>query len=92
MNVVTIHTYLEIYSYNHSFTCLNFCNNGLEEVAPCIESATMDFAKDLELPGFPTKNSGIFSSIQIIIINTFSRKALLRATFCGSFKLFKNTS
>ena len=52
----------------------------------------MDLAKDLELPGFPTRNSGIFSSIQTTIIKTFSRKALLRATFCGITMLFKNTS
>lgn len=74
------------------FTCLKFWNNDDDEAAPCIESATMDLARDLELPGFPTKKSGIFSSMQTTIINTFSLKAVLRAIFGGSFMLFKNTS
>ena len=52
----------------------------------------MDLANDLELPGFPTKKSGIFSSIQTTIINTFSLKAVLRAMFGGIFMLFRNTS
>jgi len=45
----------------------------------------MDLARDFELPGLPTKNSGILSSIQTTIMNTFSRKAALLAMFCPSF-------
>ena len=73
-------------------TCLKCWNNEFDDAAPCIESATMDLAKDLELPGFPTKKSGIFNSIQTTIINTFSLKAALQATKGGIFMLRKNTS
>jgi len=40
----------------------------------------MHLAKDLELPGLPTRNNGIFNSMQTIIMNTFSLKAALQAT------------
>ena len=52
----------------------------------------MVFAKDFELPGFPTTNNGIRSSTQITIINTFSHKALFRAMLPLSSNSFKNIS
>jgi len=40
--------------------------------SPCMASATILLASDLELPGLPTRNSGIRSSMHITIMNTFS--------------------
>ena len=48
---------------------------------PSILSATTVLASDLELPGLPTTNKGILSSIHTTIINTFSLKASLQAMF-----------
>ena len=41
----------------------------------------MDFARDLELPGFPTRKRGIRSSIHIAIMKTFSWRAAFLAMF-----------
>ena len=52
----------------------------------------MAFASDLELPGFPTRNSGILRSMHTAIINTFSLRAALRAMFSPNTILSSNTS
>ena len=57
-----------------------------------MDLATMDFAKDFELPGFPTTNSGILSSMHTAIMNTFSLRAALRAMFGPSTMFERNTS
>ena len=60
-------------------TCLKVLNSSDLAASPCILSATTVFARDLELPGLPTTNSGILSSMHTTIMNTFSLKAVLRA-------------
>jgi len=50
----------------------------------------MDLAKDLELPGLPTKNNGILNSIHTTIINTFSLSAALLAILGPNFICLKN--
>ena len=61
------------------FTCLKFLNSFDSAASPCILSATTVLAKDLELPGLPTTNSGILSSMHTTIMNTFSLRAVFRA-------------
>lgn len=61
------------------FTCLKFLNSLDLAASPCMLSATTVLAKDLELPGFPTTNSGILSSMHTTIMNTFSLRAVFRA-------------
>ena len=63
------------------FTCLKVLNRSDFDASPSILSATTVLAKDLELPGLPTTNSGILSSMHTTIMNTFSLKAVLRAMF-----------
>ena len=67
-------------------TCFNFLHNALEDEGPCIEFATIDFASDFELPGFPITNRGIFNSMHTNIIKTFSLRATLRAMLLGMFE------
>ncbi|RMZ93476.1 hypothetical protein BpHYR1_038050 [Brachionus plicatilis] len=55
---------------------------------PCIARLTIDFANDLELPGLPTMNNGIRSSMQTIIMNTFSNRAEFRAIKCSGIGTF----
>ena len=62
-------------------TFLNSLSLSLVDSSPCIEFETIDFARDFELPGFPTRKRGIRSSMHITIINTFSLRAALRAMF-----------
>ena len=50
------------------FTCLNPLRSSELEAVPCMEACTMDFARDLELPGLPTRKRGIRSSMQIAIM------------------------
>ena len=52
----------------------------------------MDLARDLELPGLPTRKRGIRNSIQIAIMNTFSRRAAFLAMFGPRVMLFSSTS
>jgi len=59
---------------------------------PCIEDCTMDLARDLELPGLPTRKRGILNSIQIAIMNTFSRRAAFLAIFGPRVMLSSSTS
>jgi len=61
------------------YTCLKVLKRSDLEASPSMLSATTVLARDLELPGLPTTNSGILSSIHTTIINTFSLKAVLRA-------------
>ena len=75
-----------------ALTDLNFFRKSVMEFCPFIDSATMDFAKDLELPGLPTTNRGILSSTHTAIMNTFSLKAALRAMFGPSTMLERNAS
>ena len=60
-------------------TCLNILKRSDLDLAPCMLSATTVLARDFELPGFPTTNNGILSSMHTTIINTFSLRASLRA-------------
>ena len=66
--------------------------NSLSESLPIIESATIDFASDLELPGLPTRNKGILNSIHMAIINTFSLRAAFLAILGPSFILSNKMS
>ena len=52
----------------------------------------MDFARDLELPGLPTRKRGIRSSMQIAIIKTFSRRAAFLAMLGPRVILSSSTS
>ena len=60
-------------------TCLKVLNSLDLAASPCMLSATTVLASDLELPGLPTTNSGILSSMQTTIMNTFSLRAVFRA-------------
>ena len=52
----------------------------------------MDFARDLELPGLPTRKRGIRNSMQIAIIKTFSRRAAFLAMLGPRVILSSSTS
>lgn len=73
-------------------TCLKFRNICETDDVPCMISATMVFARDLELPGFPTKKRGIRSSMETTIMNTFSLRALFFAMFLSKLTFSRNTS
>ena len=73
-------------------TSFSFRNNSISELGPFIEFIIIDFAKDLELPGFPTRNSGILRLVHTTIINTFSRRAEFLAMFFPNFMLSNKTS
>lgn len=73
-------------------TCFKDLMSGLLDAGPAIEFCTIVFASDLELPGFPTRNSGIRSSIHTTIIKTFSRKAVFLAMLAPIFILSKRRS
>ena len=60
-------------------TCLKVLKSSDLAASPCMLSATTVLAKDLELPGLPTTNSGILSSTHTTIMNTFSLKAVFLA-------------
>ena len=77
---------------NILLTCLNPLSNSVIEAAPCIEVCTIDLARDLELPGLPTRKSGIRNSMQIAIMKTFSRRAAFLAMFGPRIMLFRSTS
>ena len=64
-----------------SDTCLNVLKSCDRAASPCMLSWTTVLANDLELPGLPTTNKGILSSMQITIMKTFSLSAVLRAMF-----------
>ena len=74
------------------FTCLNPRSSSDLEAVPCMEAWTMDFARDLELPGFPTRKRGIRSSMQIAIMKTFSLRAAFLAMFGPRVILSSSTS
>ena len=74
------------------FTCLNPRSSSELEVVPCIEACTMDFARDLELPGLPTRKRGIRSSMQTAIMKTFSLRAAFLAMFGPRVILSSSTS
>ena len=57
-----------------------------------MDSAIIDFAKDLELPGFPTTKRGILSSTHTVIMNTFSLRAALWAILSPSSMFSRNAS
>ena len=69
-------------------TCLNVLKRSDLEASPSMLSVTTVLASDLELPGLPTTNNGILSSIHTTIMNTFSLKAVLRAMLSPSFSSF----
>lgn len=75
-----------------TLTDLNCFRKSVLEFCPFIDSAMMDFAKDFELPGFPTTNSGILSWIHTTIMNTFSLRAALRAMLGPSTMFERNAS
>ena len=77
---------------HYNLTDLNLFRKSVSEFCPFIDSATMDLAKDFELPGFPTTNRGILSSMHTAIMNTFSLRAALRAMFGPSTMFERNTS
>ena len=74
------------------FTCLNPLRSSELEAVPCMEACTMDFARDLELPGLPTRKRGIRSSMQIAIMKTFSLRAAFLAMFGPRVILSSRTS
>ena len=74
------------------FTCLNPRSSFELEAVPCMETCTMDFARDLELPGFPTRKRGIRRSMQTAIIKTFSLRAAFLAMFGPRVILSSSTS
>ena len=74
------------------FTCLNPLRSSELEAVPCMEACTMDFARDLELPGLPTRKRGIRSSMQIAIMKTFSLRAAFLAMFGPRVILSSSTS
>ena len=74
------------------FTCLNPRSSSELEAVPCMEAWTMDFARDLELPGLPTRKRGIRSSMQIAIMKTFSLRAAFLAMFGPRVILSSSTS
>lgn len=87
--------------WNQNLQMINECvlqtdfsalNTGVFAASPCIASATMVFASDLELPGLPTKKSGMRNSMQITIMNTFSLRAWLRAMLGPRSTPSRNTS
>lgn len=63
-----------------------------EDRFPCMVSATMALARDLEEPGLPTRKSGMRSSTHTTIMNTFSFRAWLRAIFSPSFTFSSSKS
>ena len=72
-------------------TSLKCFNSSFSDALPCIESATMDLARVFELPGLPTRKSGILSSMEMVIMNTFS----LRAAFLAMLRpnnMFSNST
>ncbi len=73
-------------------TSLNSFSNSEFDVCPRIDEATTDLARDLELPGFPTRKRGILSSMQIVIMKMFSLRAAFRAMLWPSSMLSKSTS
>ena len=73
-------------------TSLKSFKSSDSDVLPSIESATIDLARDFELPGFPTRKSGIRNSMQITIMNTFSRRAAFLAILDPNFMLPRRTS
>lgn len=79
------------YNYTYAFTCLKFLQTCELAAFPFMALATMVLARDLELPGFPTRNRGILSSIQTTIIKTFSLKALFLAMFVPKLSVSKKT-
>ena len=72
--------------------CLNPLSSSELDALPCMEDCTMDLASDLELPGFPTRKSGIRNSMQITIMKTFSRRAAFLAMFGPNVMLSSSTS
>ena len=71
---------------------LKFRSSSDREEDPRIDSAMIALARDLELPGLPTRNSGIFSSIQTAIIKMFSLRAAFFAMLRPSSMLSSSTS
>ena len=89
--------YFHLYKNNRvpnlkELTCLKDLSRSLLEAWPCIELATMALASDLELPGLPTRKSGILKSTQMAIMKMFSLKAALRAMFLPNSILSNSTS
>ena len=78
--------------FRYRLACLNSFKRLLLEACPCIDEATIAFASDFELPGFPTRKRGILSSMQIAIMKMFSRRAAFLAMFGPSCILSRSTS
>ena len=75
-----------------SLACLNPLKSSELDAVPCMEDCTMDLARDLELPGLPTRKRGIRFSMQIAIMKTFSRRAAFLAMFGPRVMLSSSTS
>ncbi len=73
-------------------TCLSFLKSSDPDASPCIDFEMTVLARDFELPGLPTKNRGMRSSMQINIMKTFSLRALFRAMNASSSTSSRNTS
>ncbi len=69
-------------------TCLKVLKSSDLAASPCMLSATTVLARDFELPGLPTTNNGILSSMHTTIMNTFSLKAVFLAMLGPSFNSF----
>ena len=68
-------------SLSYLLTALNVLKRSDLAAFPCIASATMVLARDFELPGLPTRNSGIRFSMHTTIMKMFSFKAWFLAIF-----------
>ena len=81
------------YTFKKSiYTSLNDLRSSVLDDFPFNELETIDFARDFELPGFPTKKRGILRSMQIAIMKTFSLRAVFRAMFFPNCMLSSRTS
>ncbi len=82
----------EFIQMSQNLTSLKLRSKSLADSFPRIESLRTAFAKDFELPGFPTKKRGIRNSTQIAIMKIFSRNAAFLAMFFPRVILSKKVS
>jgi hypothetical protein len=74
--------YLDQFNYfDDLLTCFKFLKSSLCELPAFMLVDITSFAKDLELPGLPTTNNGMRSSVQMAIMKTFSLSAVFLAMF-----------
>ena len=91
LGIYTFFTISMYISLKNQCTSLNDLRSFVLDDFPFIELETIDFARDFELPGLPTKKRGILRSMQIAIMKTFSLRAAFRAMFLPNSMLFSRT-